>query len=540
MIKKIIITVAAFLILGNQAFASVPGTPITVPSAAGYGSMLVSTSTGAYIATTTDPLHAGSYFATSTATSTFKGPLYAPCFSTNNTSCITGGGGGTPGGSDTQIQFNDGGSFGGNSAAIFQKTTGLTTLQNLLLTASTTLQNFTGVNATTTNATTTNMAISNLLTLAGRSSAPGNPPSGSIYCYNNSSLFVPSCRESGGGTYVMVSPLSGGTSQWLHAIAGDGTLSFSQPAFSDISGTCLVSQGCTGQTSFSQGWLGIDDTGAFVSSTSPTVNYITATSTTHSSFLANASTTNLSVSGLASTTNLTVSSIKNALVLTNTNGAASGYAGTSCTNQFPRSLSALGAATCATVNLTSDVTGTLPIGNGGTNNASAYTQGSVIFSNGTSLTQDNSKFFWDDTNFRLGIGSSTPFASLSINPTAGFPPANTPAFVIGSSTATVFSITPYSSTPGLVLSTSTAALDGSLLLASSSGQVAIGTTTPTANFTVVNPSGNATTTVEFGRGGNTKGTCVKMYDDVGTAYYLHIAGASLIVSTNNCASVTGF
>lgn len=54
--------------------------------------------------------------------------------------------------------------------------------------------------------------------------------------------------------------------------------------------------------------------------------------------------------------------------------------------------------------LTTGVTGTLPIANGGTNNSSAYTAGSVIFSNGTSLTQDNSKLYWDDTNFVLGIG----------------------------------------------------------------------------------------------------------------------------------------
>jgi len=34
-----------------------------------------------------------------------------------------GGGGGTPGGSDTQVQFNDGGSFGGDSGFTFNKTT---------------------------------------------------------------------------------------------------------------------------------------------------------------------------------------------------------------------------------------------------------------------------------------------------------------------------------------------------------------------------------------------------------------------------------
>ena len=38
------------------------------------------------------------------------------------------GGGGTPGGATTQVQFNDGGSFAGSDKFTFNKTTGLTTL----------------------------------------------------------------------------------------------------------------------------------------------------------------------------------------------------------------------------------------------------------------------------------------------------------------------------------------------------------------------------------------------------------------------------
>jgi len=51
------------------------------------------------------------------------------------------------------------------------------------------------------------------------------------------------------------------------------------------------------------------------------------------------------------------------LVLSTTGtGALSAYAGTSCTNQFPRSLNASGAASCSSVALGSDVTGSLPVG----------------------------------------------------------------------------------------------------------------------------------------------------------------------------------
>jgi hypothetical protein len=43
-----------------------------------------------------------------------------------------------------------------------------------------------------------------------------------------------------------------------------------------------------------------------------------------------------------------------------------------------------------------------------------FTSGSVIFSNGTTLAQDNANFFWDDTNNRLGIGTAAPLNKLDI------------------------------------------------------------------------------------------------------------------------------
>lgn len=48
-------------------------------------------------------------------------------------------------------------------------------------------------------------------------------------------------------------------------------------------------------------------------------------------------------------------------------------------------------------------------------NSSSFTKGSIIFagSNG-GLSQDNKKFFWDDTNFRLGIGNSAPTVELDV------------------------------------------------------------------------------------------------------------------------------
>lgn len=62
------------------------------------------------------------------------------------------------------------------------------------------------------------------------------------------------------------------------------------------------------------------------------------------------------------------------------------------------------------------LTGIVSVANGGTN-SSSFTAGSVIFAGagGTSLTQDNSNLFWDDTNDRLGIGTTSPNEKLTIN-----------------------------------------------------------------------------------------------------------------------------
>jgi hypothetical protein len=62
----------------------------------------------------------------------------------------------------------------------------------------------------------------------------------------------------------------------------------------------------------------------------------------------------------------------------------------------------------------------------------ALTAGSVLFSNGTTIAQDNVNFFWDDTNNRLGIGTATPAYKLDVNGTAG----SVAAYINGNITVT--------------------------------------------------------------------------------------------------------
>lgn len=57
--------------------------------------------------------------------------------------------------------------------------------------------------------------------------------------------------------------------------------------------------------------------------------------------------------------------------------------------------------------------GTMPVSKGGTGNSS-YTTGSLLFSDGTNIAQNNNQLFWDNTNARLGIGTNSPSAKLNI------------------------------------------------------------------------------------------------------------------------------
>jgi len=62
----------------------------------------------------------------------------------------------------------------------------------------------------------------------------------------------------------------------------------------------------------------------------------------------------LTIDGTATSTNLVVKNLTSALTLTDGKGLFAEYAGTTCTNQFVRILSALGVATCATVDISAD------------------------------------------------------------------------------------------------------------------------------------------------------------------------------------------
>lgn len=126
--------------------------------------------------------------------------------------------------------------------------------------------------------------------------------------------------------------------------------------------SCDVKGGSDGTLS-----CGTDSTGSTVFPFDTATNYGTTTNGTttplwmrgslYSLFASSTAVfTNASSSQLTVTGAVDLDTFTSALLLTGSGGDVAEYAGTSCTNQFVRSLSALGAATCATVG-TADVSG---------------------------------------------------------------------------------------------------------------------------------------------------------------------------------------
>lgn len=66
------------------------------------------------------------------------------------------------------------------------------------------------------------------------------------------------------------------------------------------------------------------------------------------------------------------------------------------------------------------------------------------------------------------------------------------------------------------------------------GHIGIGTSTPTTALQVTVSGANATSTLTVGKEGQNKGSCLELFDAVGTAQYVSVIGGVLTVSSTSC------
>jgi hypothetical protein len=166
------------------------------------------------------------------------------------------------------------------------------------------------------------------------------------------------------------------------------------------------------------------------------------------------------------------------------------------------------------IGLTTHVSGTLPVANGGTGTSTAFTTGSVVFAGASgTYTQDNANFFWDDTNNRLGIGTTSPTARLDVNGSTTVSSQANVAAVIGphvTSDVLIGSVNgnaPFVASQGAYpLTFNTNATERMRI--DSSGNVGIGTTSPNVKLDVIGsieatPAATQDAVIIAGRAGGT-------------------------------------
>ena len=134
--------------------------------------------------------------------------------------------------------------------------------------------------------------------------------------------------------------------------------------------------------------------------------------------------------------------------------------------------------------LTTGVTGTLPVANGGTGTSTAFTTGSVPFAGASGVySQNNASLFWDNTNSRLGVGTNSP--QWTFHAKAATSP------ILAENTGSGYYMVDLKTTTGAVVrlgnSGDTFVVNvnsADRMVINSSGNVGIGTSAPTGLFNV--------------------------------------------------------
>jgi hypothetical protein len=165
--------------------------------------------------------------------------------------------------------------------------------------------------------------------------------------------------------------------------------------------------------------------------------------------------------------------------------------------------------------------GTVSTSAGGTGANTTFTAGSIVFA-GTSgiYSQNNANLYWDNTNGRLGVGTTTPSYKLDVNGTARF----------AGTTSALAEIITNIAEPATVSAT---AATGTIAFYPSTQSVLYYTTAASANWTT-NITFSAGTTMNTARSTGQSLTVVFLVTQGATPYYnnvVQVDGATSGVTT---------
>ncbi len=440
-----LLTSANILATGSSTLQNFTGLNSTTTNATSTSlSTGLLTVTGSATSTFTAGVNTATLNVTGSATNTFANGinLSSGCFAVGNT-CLTSSSASASGVSGEIAFFNGASSLVSdpqltyNSAndlfTVTRSTLGVATSTTLLVTSSTTLQNFTAINGTTTNATSTGaISAGGALTVSGTSVLSGLVTGTNGFLANASSTLQNLTFINATGTQATTTSFFSTTGTHTNAFitslfTSANILATGSSTLQNFTGINSTTTQSTSTNFFATSLTG---TNAFINSLLTSANILSTGSSTLQNFTGLNSTTTNATSTTLSTGLLTVTGSATSTFTAGINTAAINTTG-SATSTFSGIRVASQGLTIATLTgcngtsvLETDANGNLQCGAdaGGAGGTPGGGTGALQFNDGASgFAGDVNYLKFDDTNNLFGIGTSTPWAALSASTTSSNP-----------------------------------------------------------------------------------------------------------------------